>query len=297
MQGLILINKPKGITSFGVVAAVRRLCGTKRVGHTGTLDPLAEGVLPVLVGRATSLSNYVTESEKSYTARVRLGITTDTEDITGNILSESPVCISEEKLFAVAESFLGVCDQIPPMFSAIKKDGERLYKLARQGETVEREPRQIEIKKITVRDFDGTEFYLDVACSKGTYIRSLCRDIGEKLGCGATLTELVRTSTAGFSICDAVKLDYLTQENISDYFLSPDKAVLKMPYLCITEKQAVRFCNGGELDIARTGLKCATDGMCLRIKYNDVLLGIGRVQTDTNSIKVECVINNKDGSD
>ena len=297
MQGLILINKPKGITSFGAVAAVRRLCGTKRVGHTGTLDPLAEGVLPVLVGRATSLSSYVTESEKSYTARVRLGVTTDTEDITGTVLTEAPVCVKEETLKTVAESFLVVSDQIPPMFSAIKKDGERLYKLARQGETVEREPRKIEIKEIAVRDFDGAEFYLDVTCSKGTYIRSLCRDIGEKLGCGAVLTELVRTSTAGFSLCETVKLDALTQENINDYILSPDKALQKMPYLCVTEKQAVRFCNGGELDISRTGLKDTTDGLCLRIKYNDVLLGIGKVNTQKNSIKVECVVNNKDGSD
>ena len=295
MQGLILVNKPKGITSFAAVARVRRLAGIKRVGHTGTLDPLAEGVLPILIGRATSLCSYITETEKSYTARVRLGITTDTEDITGNVLTEKAVHVTDAQLLAAAESFLGECEQIPPMFSAIKVDGKRLYSLARKGEEIERTPRKIFIKSITVRDFDGKEFYLDVTCGKGTYIRSLCRDIGGKLGCGATLTELIRTQTAGFSIENCVPLDDLTEENINTFILPTDKAVESMPQLNVTEKQAVRFSNGGMLDITRTGLKNATDDMLLRVKYNGVLLGIGRVEE--GSIKVACVLNNKDGSD
>lgn len=295
MQGLMLVNKPKGITSFAAVARVRRLASIKRVGHTGTLDPLAEGVLPILIGRATALCSYITETEKSYTARVRLGITTDTEDITGNVLTEKDVHITDAQLLAAAESFLGECEQIPPMFSAIKIDGKRLYSLARKGEEIERTPRKIFIKSIAVRDFDGKEFYLDVTCGKGTYIRSLCRDIGEKLGCGATLTELVRTETAGFSINNCVPLDDLTEENINTFILPTDKAVETMPQLNVTEKQAVRFSNGGMLDITRTGLKNAVDGMLLRVKYEDVLLGIGRVED--GSIKVACVLNNKDGSD
>lgn len=295
MQGLILVNKPKGITSFVAVAKVRRLTNIKRVGHTGTLDPLAEGVLPILIGRATSLCSYITETEKSYTARVKLGITTDTEDITGNVLTENKVSVSEENLKRVAESFLGESMQIPPMFSAIKVDGKRLYSLARQGESVERTPRKIFVKSIAVRDFCGDEFYMDVTCGKGTYIRSLCRDIGEKLGCGATMTELTRTKTAGFSIENCVPLDSLTEENIKDYILPTDKAVENIPQVRVTEKQAVRFSNGGMLDVTRTGLKCAQDGMLLRVKYGDVLLGIGQVID--GSIKVMCVLNNKDGSD
>lgn len=297
MQGLILINKHKNITSFGAVATVRRICGTKRVGHTGTLDPLAEGILPVLVGRATALSPYVTDAEKSYTARVRLGITTDTEDITGEVLSRRDVCVDFERLCAVAEEFVGESLQVPPMFSAIKKDGRKLYSLARQGVVIEREPRRINLSHIAVRDFDGTEFTLDVTCSKGTYIRSLCRDIGERLGCGAVMSELVRTETAGFSIDRCVRLDSLTSDNFADYLLPSDYAVANMPYIGVTEKQAVRFSNGGELDISRTGLKNATDGELLRIKYGEVLLGIGRVDLFENAIKVDCVINNKDGSE
>ncbi len=295
MQGLILVNKPKGITSFAAVARVRRLANIKRVGHTGTLDPLAEGVLPILVGRATSLCSYITDSEKSYTARVKLGITTDTEDITGNVLTESAVSVTDEELTAVAKSFLGESMQIPPMFSAIKVDGKRLYSLARKGEEIERPPRKIFIKNITVRDFDGKEFFMDITCGKGTYIRSLCRDIGEKLGCGATMTNLVRTKTAGFSIEKCVLLDKLTEENIKDYIMPTDKAVENMPFVNVTEKQAVRFSNGGELDVSRTGLKNAYEEMLVRVKYGDVLLGLGRVSQE--SIKVMCVLNNKDGSD
>ncbi len=295
MQGLILVNKPKGITSFSAVARVRYLLHTKRVGHTGTLDPLAEGVLPILVGRATSLCAYITETEKSYTARVRLGITTDTEDITGTVLCERDVSVTEAELISAADSFLGETEQIPPMFSAIKVDGQRLYSLARQGVEIKREPRQIFIKEITVREFDGKEFYLDVVCGKGTYIRSLCRDIGEKLGCGATMTELVRTSTAGFSLANAVPLDELTEENVKSHIMPTDKAVENMPFINVTEKQAVRFSNGGALDVGRTGLKNAVEGMLLRVKYGDVLLGIGQIKAD--SITVACVLNNKDGSD
>ncbi len=297
MQGIILLNKPKGITSFGAVAAVRRLCGTKRVGHTGTLDPMAEGVLPILVGRATALTSYILEAQKSYTARVRLGITTDTEDITGTVQSECTVNITEDELVSAANSFKGKIKQVPPMYSAISRDGVRLYQLAREGKVVEREARDIEIFKITARDFDGLEFMLDTTCSKGTYIRSLCRDIGEKLGCGAVLTELLRTETAGFPIENTVRLDELNEQNIKDYLLPADTAVSRMAAVAVTERQAVRFSNGGELDLTRIKGNILSDQQLVRVKYGDVLLGIGKADLEKGQLTVQCVINDKDGSD
>lgn len=297
MQGIILLNKPKDITSFGAVARVRRLCGTKRVGHTGTLDPLAEGVLPILIGRATALSSYITDADKSYRARVRLGITTDTEDITGTVQTEREVNVTEAELLAVVSEFSGKQMQVPPMFSAISRDGVRLYELAREGKVIEREPREIEIKHIEASDFDGRDFTLSVTCSKGTYIRSLCRDIGEKLGCGAVMTELLRTSTAGFSIERTVSLSELTEENIEDYILPSDEALPDVEAVFVTEKQAIRFSNGGELDINRLKNAHLTDGQLVRIRYNDVLLGLGKADFATGQLRVQCVINDKDGSD
>ncbi len=296
MQGIVLIRKPKGITSFGAVARIKRLCSTKRVGHTGTLDPLAEGVLPILVGRATALASYIIDGDKAYTARVRLGITTDTEDITGEVLETREVSVTEEALTEAVESFFGKQLQVPPMYSAISRDGVRLYQLAREGKTVEREPREIEIKAISVRDFCGDEFTLDVRCSKGTYIRSLCRDIGEKLGCGATMTELLRTETAGFSLENAVALDDLNEENINNYLMPSDCALPQCPEVFVTEKQAIRFSNGGELDLVRlkTSLE---DGEVVRVKFDNILLGLGKVSKEQGILKVECVINDSKGSD
>ena len=178
MNGLILLDKPEGFTSFKAAAVLRRIYGTKRVGHTGTLDPMATGVLPILIGRATRLCSLVLESDKRYTATVRLGITTDSLDITGNVLSESEVNVSDEQLYDALKHFTGEYDQIPPMFSAIKKDGVRLYDLARQGKEVERTPRRIKIHEINLSERNGNEFKIDVLCSKGTYIRSLADDIG-----------------------------------------------------------------------------------------------------------------------
>lgn len=297
MQGIILLNKPKGITSFGAVAAVRRICGTKRIGHTGTLDPLAEGVLPILVGRATALSSYITDGDKGYTARVRLGLTTDTEDISGEVLSRCEAAVTEQELIDVCRFFLGKSEQVPPMYSAIKMDGQRLYKLAREGKVVERRPREIEIKEIVCRDIKGEFFTLDVLCSKGTYIRSLCRDIGEKLGCGAVMCELVRTLAAGFSVDDAVTPQQLEKDGAAAHLISADSAFAHLPYVQLTERQAVRFANGGEIDIARTPYSPKADGEILRVRFGGVLLGLGRVSLDCGQIKVECVINDKDGSD
>lgn len=291
MQGLILLNKPKDITSFAAVRKIKWLCGEKRVGHTGTLDPLATGVLPVFIGRATALSGILLDADKGYTAAVKLGVTTDTCDITGTVLSETKVNVTEEELKKVLSSFLGETDQIPPMYSALKKDGVRLYDLARQGKTVDIEPRRVTIKQIELLSFSGDTFKIAVECSKGTYIRSLCRDIGEKLGCGATMTDLVRTATSGFSLKDTVSLDSLTKENVETFIKSEEDALLYLDEISVTEKQAIRFSNGGQLAFDRLKRTDFEDGELLRVKFGNKFLGVGIADNQKNQIAIKCVIN------
>ncbi|MDD6213816.1 MAG: tRNA pseudouridine(55) synthase TruB [Firmicutes bacterium] len=205
MDGIIVINKPIGKTSHDMVYFVRRLCGIKKVGHTGTLDPDATGVLPVCVGKATKAADMLTMSDKAYRAQLVFGMTTDTLDASGEILSDQPVHASHENIEKAIKSFIGEIEQIPPMFSAIKKDGKKLYDLARRGITVEREKRKVTIYDIEIIDID-TENYtavIDVSCSKGTYIRTLCDDIGMKLGCGAYMNTLVRTKSSIFDISES----------------------------------------------------------------------------------------------
>ncbi len=292
MLGLLLLNKPKGITSFGAVARIKRLAGEKRVGHTGTLDPMATGVLPILIGRATVLSQYLIEADKSYTATVRLGITTDSCDITGNVLTTDEVNITESKLQEVIDSFIGRQMHIPPMFSAIKQNGVRMYELARRGENVDIPAREIEVfsLKQTTELNNAFEFDIDTTVSKGTYIRSLCCDIGEKLGCGATLTALCRTKTAGFSLDECVDLDKLTPENICDCILPADRVVDYMPKVSITEKQAIRFSNGGQLGLDRIKYHDFVDDTLYRVYYNDKFLGLGRAKTAENILTIECLV-------
>ncbi len=291
MLGLLLLDKPEGITSFGAVAKIKKLTGEKRVGHTGTLDPMATGVLPILVGRATVLSQYLIDADKGYSATVKLGITTDTCDITGNVISQSKVD-SNIALDTVLEQFKGKQMQTPPMFSAIKQNGVRMYELARRGETAEIPAREIEVfsLKKTSGLNDQNEFDIDTTVSKGTYIRSLCRDIGESLGCGATLTRLCRTKAAGFSLSRCVNLDDLTPENIADYILPCDLVVEYMPKIQISEKQAVRFCNGGVLNLDRIRFNGFKDGAAYRVYFGERFLGLGRAEAGTNLLKIECLV-------
>ena len=291
MQGLILLNKPQGITSFSAVSKIKWLAQEKRVGHTGTLDPLATGVLPIFLGRATALSGILLDADKGYTATVKLGVTTDTCDITGSVLQEKEVKVTEEQLKAVLLRFTGKISQVPPIYSALKKDGVRLYQLAREGKEVEIEPREVEIKTLKLISFEHDTFKIEVVCSKGTYIRSLCRDIGEALGCGATMTELLRTSTSGFSLGDTVSLDDLTRENIKDYIVSEEKALLYLREVSVTEKQAIRFSNGGQLSFDRLHDADFTDGELVRVKYGTQFLGIGIADNENKQIAIKCVIN------
>lgn len=212
MNGIVIVDKPTGLTSHDVVARLRRIFKTRRVGHSGTLDPLATGVLPVFIGRATRACEFALCDDKKYTATFRLGTVTDTLDITGNILSEKEVSLSSDEVFEVCRSFLGKSMQTPPMYSAIKVDGVALYKLAREGKEVERKAREIEITEMIPKFLGNDEYEISVACSKGTYIRSLIYDIGEKLGCGAVMTGLRRTKSGIFCIEDARTLEQIENE-------------------------------------------------------------------------------------
>lgn len=291
MLGLLLLDKAEGITSFGAVARIKKLTGQKRVGHTGTLDPMATGVLPILIGRATVLSQYLIDADKSYSATVKLGIATDSCDITGNVLSTKNVQCSDAEIENILSLFVGKQMQTPPMYSAIKQNGVRMYELARRGETAEIPAREIEVFSLskTTSLNQQNEFNIDCRVSKGTYIRSLCRDIGEKLGCGATLTSLRRTSAAGFEIEKCVKLDNLTAENIKDYILPCDLVVDYMPKIQISEKQATRFCNGGQLSLDR--IKCENfDSKTYRVYFGEKFLGLGFADIQENLLKIECLV-------
>ena len=291
MQGLILLSKPKGITSFSAVSKIKWLAQEKRVGHTGTLDPLATGVLPIFIGKATALSGILLDADKGYTATVKLGVTTDTCDITGTVLTESTVKVKREELEAALSKFRGKISQVPPMYSALKKDGVRLYQLAREGKSVEIDPREVEIKKLNLISFEGDTFKIEVLCSKGTYIRSLCRDIGEELSCGATMTELVRTSTSGFNLEQTVSLDDLTRENIESFILPEETALSYLREIKVTEKQAIRFSNGGQLAYERLKNASFEAGELVRVKYEDKFLGVGYADNEKQQIAIKCVIN------
>lgn len=290
MQGLLLINKPEGITSFSAVSKIKWLLHQKRVGHTGTLDPMATGVLPIFVGRATVLCGMMLDADKEYIARVELGTTTDTLDRTGNVLSKNEVSVTKNQLEDVLKTFLGKQQQIPPMYSAIKKDGVRLYDLAREGKQVERKPRDIEIFELELLSFNKNTFEIRVLCSKGTYIRSLAADIGEKLGTGAMLTALTRTKTAGFSLKQCVDLNDLTPENIGLYLLDCEKAVMGYDELTVSSAQANRFINGGELDLGRLKFSVPPkNGQIFRVKGMNKFLGLGEVDTNKACLKINCL--------
>ena len=208
-SGIIIIDKPQGWTSQDVVARLRRVFGTRRVGHGGTLDPMATGVLPVMVGRATRGAAFLENARKQYMATLRLGLLTDTEDTTGTVLETRPVTVGREDVEAMFRRFLGRQMQVPPMYSAVKVDGKKLYTLARQGRHIERAPRPIEIYRLELVQVQDRDYTFLVDCSKGTYIRTLCKDIGLALGCGGTMAALRRTQAGAYSLDDAVSLECL----------------------------------------------------------------------------------------
>ncbi len=209
LSGIVIVNKEEGLTSQAVVNRVKRIFGVKKAGHTGTLDPLATGVLPVLIGRAVKASEYMLTSDKHYGATLLLGVSTDTEDITGEVLERCDKLPSEDEVRAAARAHTGRIMQTPPMYSALKVGGKKLCDLARDGVTVEREPREVTVYSIEVKRLSESEYFLDVSCSKGTYIRTLCADIGKMLGCGGTMKTLCRLSASGYTTSDGHTLGEL----------------------------------------------------------------------------------------
>ena len=293
MTGIICLDKPCDMTSFMAVKRASRILGVKKAGHTGTLDPMATGVLVIMLGHCTRFIELLPEHKKSYTARVKLGLTTDTLDITGEVLSQSPVNVSLSQLLSVAEKFKGDILQTPPMYSALKKDGERLYDLARKGIEIEREQRQITIHKLEIYDFQGTEFSMDVTCSAGTYIRSLCDDIGRELGCGAVMTELRRTEANGFSIENAVTLEELeklvSENKADDVITTVETALISYPEIKVSKPQANRFRNGGELGYERLHGDFPI-GIYRVYSPDNEFLGLGEILTEKGDLTVRRVL-------
>lgn len=296
MTGIICLDKPRDMSSFMAVKRASRILGVKKAGHTGTLDPMATGVLVIMLGSCTRFIELLPEHRKSYTARVKLGITTDTLDITGEVLTTCDVKVTNEQLLSAGTQFKGEILQTPPMYSALKKDGERLYDLARKGIEIEREQRKITIEKLEIYDFDGVEFSMDVTCSAGTYIRSLCDDIGKALGCGAVMTELRRTEANGFSIDNSVTLEdleRLASENKAESVItSVEEALMSYPEITVTKAQANRFHNGGALDYNRLHGNYAV-GIYRVYSPEKILLGLGEIKTEKSDLEVRRVLINE----
>ena len=250
MNGIILVDKPQGWTSHDVVAKLRGIYQQRRIGHSGTLDPMATGVLAVFLGRGTRAVELCENDEKEYVAELLLGTVTNTQDITGEVLEQHPVEVSRQQLEAVLEQFLGPQQQIPPMYSAVKIGGKKLYELARKGQSVERKPRSIVIHELELCDFDGKTARIRVVCSKGTYIRTLCHDIGASLGTGGCLSSLRRTRAGRFAIDDCVTMEQIQQardQNAHMAFLRPvDSLFSGCPAVYLGEKEALRCKNGAE---------------------------------------------------
>ena len=250
MDGIVIVDKPQGWTSQDVTARLRRVFNTRRIGHGGTLDPMATGVLPVFVGRATRGVEFFEHAEKTYETVLRLGLTTDTEDITGTVLAEAPVSVTEEHLIQTLESFRGEILQVPPMYSAIKVNGQKLYDLARKGKTVERQPRPITIHELTLLEQHENTARLRVRCSKGTYIRTLCKDIGEALGCGGCMESLRRVSAGEYTIGEAVPLQELLDAAAPETYLrSVDTMFRDYPSVTLTANQEKRCRNGNSFSV------------------------------------------------
>lgn len=244
-SGVINILKPRGISSFKCVDVIRKLTGIKKVGHTGTLDPEAEGVLPICIGKGTKIIDYIMTNTKEYYVEFKLGITTDTYDLEGTVLSEKDASfVTEEMALEVINKYIGKISQVPPMYSALKKNGVRLYELARKGIEIEREARNVEIYSITGINMDLPNISFTVRCSKGTYIRSLCYDIGEDLKTGAVMTKLMRTGNGKFNVDNAIPLYDLTKENVEEYVVSIDESLSEFDTITVEDYFAKLLING-----------------------------------------------------
>ena len=287
MNGVINIFKNKGMSSFDVVRKVRKVANEKKVGHTGTLDPEACGVLPVCLGKGTKIIDYIMKAEKSYTVKFKLGIKTTTYDLEGEVIEAKDWShVKEDEVLKVIDSFKGDIMQIPPMYSALKKDGVRLYDLARQGIEVEREARKITIYVIKDIEISLPYISMNVTCSKGTYIRSLCFDIGEKLETGATMVDLKRTQTSVFKEEDSVNVEDLNEENIASHIISIEDALSVYDKIFINKGYTKLFVNGLKVGDKRSLKSKPSLGVLYRVyDENDLFIGLGKL--DEHGFKIE----------
>ncbi len=288
MNGILLIDKPQDFTSFDVVAVVRRKFGTKKVGHGGTLDPMATGVLPVFIGSATKAVDLLPDSGKSYRAGFRLGLTSDTLDIWGELSEEKPVNIEKERLEAVLERFRGEIEQTPPMYSALKVGGKKLCDLARQGIEVERKSRKITISRLDLLEFDGKNGKIEVDCSTGTYIRSLVDDIGKALGTGAVMTELRRTRACGFTLDGCFSVDDVkTKPQEALRLLETESVFRNCPAAALDEVQTRMYLNGVRLDAERLSEKPPKEVLLRVYGSGGAFLGVGRANGEGELVSVK----------
>lgn len=281
VTGIINVNKPAEWTSHDCVAVMRRVLGMKRVGHTGTLDPMATGVLPICAGTATRIMEYLDLDFKTYVCEMKLGLESDTLDIWGEITRTSDAsAVTEQQIRLAFEPFKGSIEQIPPKYSAIKVDGRKLYQYARAGEEVEIKSRKVFIRELTIQkiDLDEKTITWSVTCSKGTYIRSICRDVGEDLGCGAVMTALTRTASGAFDLKDAVAIEQLRemdQERARSLLMLPDYPLVHFGKVVLDRERAVYFCNGGHISFKdalverEPEYKCKEPHIPLRPEYKD----------------------------
>lgn len=251
MDGLINIYKEKGFTSHDVVAKMRGILHMKKIGHTGTLDPDAEGVLPVCIGKGTKLCSLLEDHDKTYRAVLLLGVETDTQDVSGQILDQKPVSVSEERILSVLDEFRGEIMQVPPMYSALKVNGKKLYEYAREGKVVERKARPVTIYELTVEKLELPRMTLTVRCSKGTYIRTLCHDIGQALGCGGCMESLIRTRVGNFHLEDAITLSELEEKRDSNHLescvMTVEKVFSVLPAASACKQYDVLIHNGNRI--------------------------------------------------
>jgi len=296
MDGVLAIWKAEGWTSHDVVAKARRLLGMKRIGHAGTLDPMVTGVLPLCLGRSTRVVEYIQERPKAYEATIRLGVATDTEDISGEVIETSEVSnIREQQIREVLHSFIGEIDQIPPMFSAIKIDGKRLYELAREGKTVERKSRKVLIYSIELLNLDlegeHPQFSFSVQCSKGTYIRTLCVDIGKALGVPATMASLIRTMSGGITKSQCLTLEqveeHMNNGTLEQLLVAPELAIDHLPATTVKSIKRRYAIQGQKLywtDI--TGHQLLADHSLVRVfDEEDVFLGVFELDKQNHLVK------------
>lgn len=281
MQGILVVNKRQGITSHDCIYILRDLLGIKKIGHTGTLDPMATGVLPMTIGKATRVSSFIQNSEKEYIATIEFGIETDTEDITGNIIERSDKIPTEKEVLKILPKFTGRIEQTPPMYSAVRVDGRKLYKIAREGKVVDRPKREIHVESLEL--LDSNPFTLKINCSSGTYVRTLISDIGKELGTFATMTSLIRTKVGPFSVENAIKIDDLesmTKEEIEEKLYPTDFALRNIPKYNVPKSFFERLINGVKFYDKRMN-----DGK-YSIYCRDEFIGIGEFVDGRLKIKV-----------